>query len=503
MSNPSDSLRAYRGGEPYAFISYARADAHLVFPILQALQDRGFRIWFDEGIKPMDEWMDRLASAIDGAEIFVLFASKGSVSRSNVIREIGRAAENEKPFCTVGLESMQLPRAVAFAVGKDQHVAASERNRAEVVADLVNAFDGYNIREDGVGEPVSDVRTSNRRPVPERPRRRGQRMQVQDSFADRVPESEALLRSVDRQLRRLRDEEAIEPEVFPNVLVFYGGSGLGKTGLSKRLELWVSHGLAESIEWGEWPHEDVVSVRWDFHEAEGNLNLLAMLRALRAALTRSKVDWRAFDIGLAAYLEACRFGEQNALGLSGDVEDEVLRSFQIVASELRMAPPSDLAPSDVRRIVREVRQARGHGGSLDDYSALFTLLDAVQDLSRGGHASEVASDLMYLLTEVIGVLPPEERPLLLFFVDPFERIQRGSETGHEEALAQFVADLPFALFVITGRDKLKWAEENRTGLPFAGPSFWPGLTSGDPMPPEPRQHLLGRLSDEDTSVACR
>ena len=43
---------AHRGGGAYAFVSYAHADANLVFPSIASLHRRGVSIWYDEGIDP-------------------------------------------------------------------------------------------------------------------------------------------------------------------------------------------------------------------------------------------------------------------------------------------------------------------------------------------------------------------------------------------------------------------------------------------------------------------
>ena len=41
-------FEAYTGDEPYIFISYSHRDTAKVYPILDALSDRKYRIWYDE-----------------------------------------------------------------------------------------------------------------------------------------------------------------------------------------------------------------------------------------------------------------------------------------------------------------------------------------------------------------------------------------------------------------------------------------------------------------------
>ncbi len=56
-------IPAYRGGEPFAFVSYSHEDSALVFAELEALAAEGLRFYYDEGIHPGHTWDDELADA--------------------------------------------------------------------------------------------------------------------------------------------------------------------------------------------------------------------------------------------------------------------------------------------------------------------------------------------------------------------------------------------------------------------------------------------------------
>ncbi len=43
---------AYKGDEPYIFVSYSHEDDGFVYPEIRWLKDQGFNIWYDEGITP-------------------------------------------------------------------------------------------------------------------------------------------------------------------------------------------------------------------------------------------------------------------------------------------------------------------------------------------------------------------------------------------------------------------------------------------------------------------
>lgn len=492
-------FEAYRGGEPYAFVSYAHADSHLVYPLVADLHERGYRIWYDEGIEPTDSWPETLADKISGCQLYVLFVTRVSVERDGIELEIEWAHTHGKRCLAVCLEETRFPPSVGFFTEHRQFLTYRRRDHDEWITEIRKVLDRpeYTLQ----GEPLARGGPEcgpNRDPGKRPPKAPQQTVpkSVSELFVDRVGESDALIRSVARQLRRLSGAEELEPGVYPTVLVFHGGGGVGKSGLSERLETWVRGGLSGTAEWGTWPHPHVISVRWDFHESVGNLDLTRLLHALRAALADSDNACYAFDVALAAYLEAVGGTARGVLG--GEAADGVLRSLQVVAAQLKMSPPTSLTSEDIRRVAGRVRASadRPSPYALSGNHDLVDVLDRIRRLHSGMHAPEVVAEILYLLTLDIWEIEPARRPALVFFLDHFENIQRGESAIADAAIASFVAQLPYALFVITGRDRINWADPARTGLHLAGPAVWPGLVLGSLE--EPRQHMLRRLSDEDT-----
>ncbi len=94
-------FEAYSGDDPYIFVSYAHADGAMVFPELTYLHDQGYRIWFDEGIDPGNEWPDEVANALAGASYFIVFMSPNAIASKNVRDEINYAINHEKPFLAI------------------------------------------------------------------------------------------------------------------------------------------------------------------------------------------------------------------------------------------------------------------------------------------------------------------------------------------------------------------------------------------------------------------
>lgn len=113
---------AYTGNEPFAFVSYAHSDAVQVYPEIRRLHEMGYRIWFDEGIDPGNEWPEEIASAIEQAAQFIVFVTDQSVRSKNVRDEIHYALSLEKPFLAIHLFETQLPPGLALRMGAVQAV---------------------------------------------------------------------------------------------------------------------------------------------------------------------------------------------------------------------------------------------------------------------------------------------------------------------------------------------------------------------------------------------
>jgi len=120
--NALHPFEAYAGKEPYLFASYAHKDGKIVFAELRSLHERGYRIWYDEGIDPGNEWPEEVGEALANASLFLVFISPAAVESRNVRNEINFALNNEKPFIAVYLEETQLPAGLELRMGDIQAV---------------------------------------------------------------------------------------------------------------------------------------------------------------------------------------------------------------------------------------------------------------------------------------------------------------------------------------------------------------------------------------------
>lgn len=496
-------FEAYRGNKPYVFVSYARVDSHIVYPMIGELNREGYRIWYDQGIASTAEWSDEIAQAIEDCSLFIVFVTGISIAREEVKNEIAYARQHGRKQLFIYLEDVELPRAIALGASRFQSFHAEGLERSVILSEIrdKSALAGIEPERQGTvadergaasGEQVSP---DSKPKMPSRPT--PGRMSVFSSFADRVGESEALTAAVEHLRGRLNGSIPIEHNVFNNVLVFYGRGGVGKTGLSNRLDAWISGELDDAIDWGGWNQPIATTVRWDFHGEAEALNTSHLLGVLRQSLGTSRHSWLAFDLGLVAFLETVRLSDTSPIGLHGVAEDQVLRSLQTIAAEMGIGVPTQLTSTSIRHVVRSVRESNGRlPDSLMSCDVLFEVIDACARLRPGADPGDALALLMYLLTQEIHNIESESRPTLVFFIDAFESLRRTGRTSNEVNLARIISNLPYCLFVITGRDRVGWADRNRTDLDNAGPAAWPGLC--ETATADPRQHNIGALSDTDT-----
>ncbi len=115
-------FEAYTGEEPYIFVSYAHKDAALVFPELVTLREKGYRVWYDEGIDPGNEWPEAIANALVGCAYFVVYITPNAVTSRNVRNEINFGLNKGLPFLAIHLVETQLPAGLELRMGDIQAI---------------------------------------------------------------------------------------------------------------------------------------------------------------------------------------------------------------------------------------------------------------------------------------------------------------------------------------------------------------------------------------------
>ncbi len=115
-------FEAYTGDMPYLFISYAHKDSKLVYPLITLWHESGYRVWYDEGIDPGNEWPEEVAAALKGCRQFIVFITPRAVASKNVKNEINFALNLDKDFIAIYLEETTLPSGLELRMGDIQAI---------------------------------------------------------------------------------------------------------------------------------------------------------------------------------------------------------------------------------------------------------------------------------------------------------------------------------------------------------------------------------------------
>ena len=117
-----NKVAAYEGQNNYIFVSYAHKDGDKVFRIIEKLHDRGYRIWYDEGIVPGSEWPENIAMHLKNSAMVIAFISPNSMASVNCRREINFALSKQKPLLSAVLEPTELPPGMEMQLSAQQSV---------------------------------------------------------------------------------------------------------------------------------------------------------------------------------------------------------------------------------------------------------------------------------------------------------------------------------------------------------------------------------------------
>lgn len=155
-------FEAYRGDDPYIFVSYAHRDSKFVFAELENLHNLGYKVWYDEGIEASSEWPEEIANALIGCKVFLVFISPRSTASVNCRNEINLALNEGKPFLAVHLEESPLPPGLRLRMGDLQAILRYQIPEDRYQKKLLNSLDQLleNKKEvQGSRTPVQEPKT--------------------------------------------------------------------------------------------------------------------------------------------------------------------------------------------------------------------------------------------------------------------------------------------------------------------------------------------------------
>nr|MDO8114042.1 toll/interleukin-1 receptor domain-containing protein [Candidatus Sigynarchaeota archaeon] len=131
---------AYEGSEPFIFVSYAHKDEADVYQEIKDLHEKGYRIWYDNGIRHGDRWLQTIITKIEQCHLFLIFFTKAAMESDYVLDEINWALGQKKPFRGIFLSNADVPKEIWFRISKFQHLYKYELPATKYEKSLLQAL---------------------------------------------------------------------------------------------------------------------------------------------------------------------------------------------------------------------------------------------------------------------------------------------------------------------------------------------------------------------------
>jgi len=133
-------FRAYKGSEPYVFVSYAHYDKAIIYKELEWLKKEGVHIWYDEGIPPSSEWPAEIERAILNCCVFMVFISPDAIASRHVRDELHFALKKQKTIIPVKIRDTRLEgTGLDMQMGRINFIGLEESNFRQKVLELLKA----------------------------------------------------------------------------------------------------------------------------------------------------------------------------------------------------------------------------------------------------------------------------------------------------------------------------------------------------------------------------
>lgn len=155
----------YEGNDNYIFVSYAHKDTQKVLPIIEVLNERGFRVWYDAGIEAGTEWPEYIEEHLNKARVVLVFMTPNTINSKNCRNEINFALELNKEILVVYLEDTELIKGMRLQLNSTQSLFRKNHETHETfIRELLGARILQSCR---LGPSVESVpRHSVRKPMP-------------------------------------------------------------------------------------------------------------------------------------------------------------------------------------------------------------------------------------------------------------------------------------------------------------------------------------------------
>ena len=100
-------FKPYEGTRPFLFVSYAHRQSDAVIDTIRILHEKGYRLWYDEGIPAGSDWPANIAQHMQNCERVLFFLSQRAMESQNCYSEMRTAVRMGKDILVIRLEDEQ------------------------------------------------------------------------------------------------------------------------------------------------------------------------------------------------------------------------------------------------------------------------------------------------------------------------------------------------------------------------------------------------------------
>ncbi len=134
-------FKPYEGDEDYIFVSYKHEDWKKVSSIISDLNDRGYRIWYDEGLHGGQNFVDEIAQRIIKCRVFFSFLSKNYITSDYCVNELHYAFSQSKTVVPILLDNTKLPPEIDFRTVKINRLSLPKAGAKEKLVERLCDWD--------------------------------------------------------------------------------------------------------------------------------------------------------------------------------------------------------------------------------------------------------------------------------------------------------------------------------------------------------------------------
>ena len=137
-------MNAYVGNEPFVFVSYAHSDKQIAESVINGLNRKMCRVFYDDGLTPGEPWNDVLAEKVIKCECLVVLLTNNSASSKYVSTELNFAIAKNRTIIPVMFGKTKLPPGIEMMLSPYQFIVVDsikdKNNLENLLEKLINAL---------------------------------------------------------------------------------------------------------------------------------------------------------------------------------------------------------------------------------------------------------------------------------------------------------------------------------------------------------------------------